>query len=105
MKLLFYVTDQGDNGCQDLMVFDTDGNVIDTMTDAIYGLHVRHDRSELVFQGALVTDYEMKHMLMDAPNPELTFVYKAPLNVVTRHINVDNSQAVQAFIEKYQRVK
>lgn len=105
MKLLFYVTDFGVNGCQDLLVVDNEGNVIDCASEAIYGLHTRPEKSELVFGDAIITDPELKHSLMDAPNPELTFVYKVPLNVVLRHISVDNEANAKAFIEKYQKVK
>ena len=88
MKRHFYVTDFNPNGTQDLLITDCDGNIIDTLSEAIYGLHVRPEKGQICLNTIVVTDNELRKSLMDAPE-NLTLVYPVnSSNLLLRHVAV-----------------
>jgi hypothetical protein len=107
MKLQFYVTDFASNGCQDLLAIDSDGNVVDSCRQGIYGLHVRPGSAQVVLNDQLIVDPEMRLSAVESGDPNLNFVYRAALNVLKRHIAVSptsNGSEVESFIEKYSKM-
>jgi hypothetical protein len=103
----FYVTDFAPNGCQDLLVVNQDGDIIDVCSEGVYGMHVTPKKACIAFNEQIVDDQELKHSLMDASSEDITYCYKAKLSTILRHIAVspvsDGSEVIK-FIKQYAKV-